>query len=63
MPTMAVSCGFMVIINYVLGTNAVPYYFVILAIGLTFGGCYNMVGSTITLDLAKQPAIANNPDG
>lgn len=57
MPCMFISTILMAIVAFVLKGNSLPYYFLIFFIGLTFGGCYNVCGTVVSVDLASQPEL------
>ena len=42
----------MSVVYYVLGTEALPYYLTIFAIGLFQGGPYNNISGTIVIELS-----------
>lgn len=47
----------MLIVKYILTENPIPYYFVILLMGLTLGGPYNNCSGVIGIELS---ATLNN---
>jgi len=51
-PMLLVSSLFTFVINYFLGKNPVPYYFMIFLVGSFLGGSYNLISSAVAIDLA-----------
>ncbi len=45
----ALGMGF---VQWTCGDKALPYYFILVIIGFFFGGCYNISGSAVAVDLA-----------
>lgn len=60
LPNMILSTIFMGIVAFCLGDNAIPYYLVIFLIGITFGGCYNICGTVIAVDISAQEEFRYN---
>jgi sugar phosphate permease len=48
----------MFVVNFFLGLDALPYYFVIFFVGFFLGGPYNIISAAVSIDLAKQPALS-----
>ena len=56
-PMLILAAICMFIINFFLGSEPTPYYFMIFIVGFLLGGPYNIISSAVAIDLAKQPAL------
>lgn len=59
-PMLLIS-GFLMLCVYLITPEAMSYYFLMFFIGVMLGGPYNMICTTIAIDLAKQPELLGKP--
>lgn len=59
-PQLYLSGFLMLIVYFFLGANPLPYYFIVLGIGMFLGGPYNIIAVACSMDIAKQDCLKNS---
>lgn len=61
-PSMCLTTIVIAIIAFLLGSQSLPYFFLLIIMGITFGGVYSLSGTVVAVDLSAQKELKDSPD-